>query len=123
MICPMCDGELTVLESRPTADNWQRRRRVCHICKYRFTTYEMPTSDYELILEKIRDLNSFLTVRKEWDEASMRIDAAKNQQDKIIKSLDEIGVSSRAIADLLNIHKETVNAKLKQIEWEDEATK
>jgi len=37
--CPYCSGDSSVTETRVTADG-MRRRRVCTICKRRFTTYE-----------------------------------------------------------------------------------
>ena len=39
MQCPYCSGDSSVTETRVTADG-MRRRRVCNICKRRFTTYE-----------------------------------------------------------------------------------
>jgi transcriptional repressor NrdR len=37
--CPYCSGDSNVTETRVTADG-MRRRRVCTVCKRRFTTYE-----------------------------------------------------------------------------------
>jgi transcriptional repressor NrdR len=37
--CPYCGGDSSVTETRVTADGL-RRRRVCTVCKRRFTTYE-----------------------------------------------------------------------------------
>jgi transcriptional repressor NrdR len=37
--CPYCSGDSSVTETRVTADG-MRRRRVCTVCKRRFTTYE-----------------------------------------------------------------------------------
>lgn len=39
MQCPYCRGDSSVTETRYTADGL-RRRRVCQLCKRRFTTYE-----------------------------------------------------------------------------------
>ena len=39
MQCPYCSGDSSVTETRVTADGL-RRRRVCNVCKRRFTTYE-----------------------------------------------------------------------------------
>ena len=39
MQCPYCRGDSSVTETRVTADGL-RRRRVCTVCKRRFTTYE-----------------------------------------------------------------------------------
>jgi transcriptional repressor NrdR len=37
--CPYCTGDSSVTETRVTVDG-MRRRRVCNVCKRRFTTYE-----------------------------------------------------------------------------------
>jgi transcriptional repressor NrdR len=37
--CPYCRGDSSVTETRVTADGL-RRRRLCTVCKRRFTTYE-----------------------------------------------------------------------------------
>ena len=39
MQCPYCTGDSSVTETRVTADGL-RRRRLCTVCKRRFTTYE-----------------------------------------------------------------------------------
>ena len=39
MQCPYCSGDSSVTETRVTVDG-MRRRRVCTVCKRRFTTYE-----------------------------------------------------------------------------------
>ena len=39
MQCPYCGGDSSVTETRVTVDG-MRRRRVCTVCKRRFTTYE-----------------------------------------------------------------------------------
>ena len=39
MQCPYCSGDSNVTETRVTADG-MRRRRLCAVCKRRFTTYE-----------------------------------------------------------------------------------
>lgn len=42
--CPGCGGDSRVIDSRPR-DKSIRRRRVCILCKTRFTTYEIATDD------------------------------------------------------------------------------
>lgn len=39
MQCPYCSGDSSVTETRVTVDGL-RRRRLCTVCKRRFTTYE-----------------------------------------------------------------------------------
>ena len=42
MKCPYCGSTYTErIDSRDTTDNRIRRRRVCHSCNQRFTTYEV----------------------------------------------------------------------------------
>jgi len=35
-----CGGEMEVIDSDPTSDNRQRRRRQCKVCGARVTTFE-----------------------------------------------------------------------------------
>lgn len=43
-LCPLCavSARTDVIDSRPTPDGFQRRRRYCNECKQRFTTIEIP---------------------------------------------------------------------------------
>lgn len=42
MICPKCNGETNVIDSRDHQERTvKRRRRKCQNCKYRFTTFEI----------------------------------------------------------------------------------
>ena len=46
MLCPRCHGGPTqVFDSRPTAEYYQRRRRRCSSCGFRYTTFERPALD------------------------------------------------------------------------------
>lgn len=41
--CPKCDGQVSVIDSRPASVNHRRairRRRKCNACDHRFTTFE-----------------------------------------------------------------------------------
>lgn len=42
VLCPKCNSETDVIDTRSAPENQTRRRRVCQKrrCKYRFTTYE-----------------------------------------------------------------------------------
>ena len=52
--CPNCgDGNTKVLDSRPSADRIQRRRR-CLCCQYRWTTYEIDADVYRHLMEHSR---------------------------------------------------------------------
>ena len=47
MCCPTCGGTASyVKDTRPAPGNSVRRRRLCHHCKNRWTTYEMNEEDY-----------------------------------------------------------------------------
>lgn len=54
MICPKCEAETKVVDSRPTEGGTQiRRRRLCEACGYRFSTFETspehaPATDADL---------------------------------------------------------------------------
>lgn len=42
MKCPKCGSVcIAVLNTRPAPKNEVRRNRICQVCKYRWTTYEM----------------------------------------------------------------------------------
>lgn len=51
--CPMCDGQVTVKDSRINALGWRHRRRQCLECKHTWITYELPA-------EYIDNLRSFV---------------------------------------------------------------
>lgn len=61
MICPICSSkELKVLDSRPTADvNQIRRRRQCIACQYRFSTVESVETGMPKIMKKSGSLTDF----------------------------------------------------------------
>ena len=51
MKCLLCPGGTHVLDSRYTKGlEAQRRRRKCDRCGHRFTTYELPVTQYRAIL-------------------------------------------------------------------------
>jgi len=69
MNCPKCDSKSTfVLETRSDINGEKRRKRECQDCKYRFTTYEVHSSnmlDDDEIQKNRRELiNSLITVEK-----------------------------------------------------------
>lgn len=46
MKCPKCGSVcISVKDSRPAPKNEVRRNRVCQVCKYRWTTYEMTAAN------------------------------------------------------------------------------
>jgi len=57
--CPECRSILTrVSDSRPCGKYMYRRRRVCDACKYRWTTYEIPSETWKLFqrLKKLENI-------------------------------------------------------------------
>jgi transcriptional regulator NrdR family protein len=40
MKCPKCEGNMGVVDSRPTDENTIKRRRKCDDCGFRVTTHE-----------------------------------------------------------------------------------
>ena len=57
MECPRCNGDTTVIDSRPSQNNEVRRRRQCVLCKYRFTTYELTAVSKAILEQKCRKNN------------------------------------------------------------------
>ena len=56
--CPHCDGTSSgVVDSRSYADNVRRRKRVCVLCRGRFTTYEVIDEMYQIIVGLIDGLS------------------------------------------------------------------
>jgi hypothetical protein len=51
MVCPKCDGDTGVLDTRPRMQNKQlRRRRKCLSCGHRFSTYEVAAEDMQWLV-------------------------------------------------------------------------
>lgn len=46
MTCPVCGGDTKVIDSRPSEDSVQRRRK-CLECDYRFNTIEIDMDLYK----------------------------------------------------------------------------
>ena len=59
MICPWCDNDTNVIDSRPTEEGQvTRRRRKCKRIKnpHRFSTYEIFDGDYD----NLKKMNKFI---------------------------------------------------------------
>ena len=61
MKCPFCSSDNTrVIDSRPADDNSSiRRRRLCDVCKKRFTTYEKVESIPLIVIKKDNNREQF----------------------------------------------------------------
>lgn len=44
--CPKCQHEHCFAKDSRTSGSTQRRRRVCNLCSYKFTTYEIASESY-----------------------------------------------------------------------------
>lgn len=53
--CEKCGSALDVIDSRPTALGW-RRRRICRVCNVRFSTTEIRHSELEVLLQAETEL-------------------------------------------------------------------
>ena len=55
MQCPMCEHDKSsVKDCRPTEGGSTRRRRFCHNCEHRFTTFEILATEIEATDELIK---------------------------------------------------------------------
>ncbi|MDE6889730.1 MAG: transcriptional regulator NrdR [Eubacterium sp.] len=61
MKCPFCSSDNTrVIDSRPADDNSSiRRRRLCDVCKKRFTTYEKVETIPLIVIKKDNNREQF----------------------------------------------------------------
>lgn len=58
MRCPKCGSVcIRVLNTREAPKNEVRRNRICSVCKYRFTTYEMTAIDKSKLERAMRVQN------------------------------------------------------------------
>jgi transcriptional repressor NrdR len=106
--CPYCDGDSSVTETRVTADG-MRRRRVCTMCKRRFTTYE-----------KLGAPGLKVTKRDESVEAF--------DGDKLFQALRRVAAHRNTVADedlrriARDIEATLVDSGRKSIAWSDIVT-
>ena len=56
MLCPMCDGETKVTDSRPKVDSVNRRRE-CLECGFRFKTVEVDVDYFDFMKKRKDDIN------------------------------------------------------------------
>ena len=79
MLCPECEGDTTVKDSRTVISlGHVRRRRACETCSYKFTTYELTKeaiNEKDLIIRTVEDIRqglTFLGWRKPSDNNTQR---------------------------------------------------
>ncbi|HYY88207.1 MAG TPA: transcriptional regulator NrdR [Chloroflexota bacterium] len=120
MRCPACRSpETRVLDKRDSADaSTTRRRRLCHACQTRFTTYERPEMAALIVVKSDHR-------RQEFDRDKLRrslqvactkrpisaetIDRVVEQIEADLRARDQAEVPSSAIGDL-------AMAKLRQLD-------
>lgn len=116
MQCPYCSGDSSVTETRVTADGL-RRRRVCTVCKRRFTTYEkvgapglkvqkrdgeLEPFDSDKLFESLRRVAAHRNVKDE-DLRRIARDIEATLVDSGRKSIAWNDIVSEALARLRNI--------------------
>ena len=78
--CPAChEHAYGVIESRSLKDQTRRRRRYCHSCHYRATTYEITADQYQ----------EYSRVKEIWDSLKMEM----NTLETVINNFKRLGES------------------------------
>ncbi len=54
MLCPICDSDTRITDSRPDCES-VRRRRECRKCGYRFSTLEIDKDLYDRVIKENDD--------------------------------------------------------------------
>ena len=108
MQCPYCGGDSSVTETRVTADGL-RRRRVCTVCKRRFTTYEKLGAPGLKVAKRDGSLEAF-------------------DSDKLFHALRRVAAHRSAVSDedlrrvTRDIEATLVDSGRKSIAWSDIVT-
>ena len=108
MQCPYCSGDSSVTETRVTADGL-RRRRVCTVCKRRFTTYEKLGAPGLKVAKRDGSLEAF-------------------DSDKLFRALRRVAAHRTAVSDedlrrvARDIEATLVDSGRKSIAWSDIVT-
>lgn len=118
MICPRCKHrESQVVDSRDTSDGI-RRRRECHSCKFRFTTYERVDTPNLIVIKKSGDKERFKpekvhagisTSCKNRPVTEVQIDCMVEQVEQQLLALGRDEVTSAEVG-------EAVRAALKEVD-------
>ncbi len=59
LCCPKCGGDVRVMDTRcPKTSNTIRRRRICDRCGYRYSTYEVDSETYNILLKTLNNVAS-----------------------------------------------------------------
>jgi transcriptional repressor NrdR len=106
--CPYCRGDSSVTETRVTADGL-RRRRVCTVCKRRFTTYETLGAPGLKVHKRDGSLEAF-------------------DGDKLLRALERVAAHRTSVTtdDLRRLARDIeatlVDSGRKSVEWSDIVT-
>ena len=78
MNCPVCNGNTTVIASKPSEDSVHRRRK-CLACNYRFNTTEIDDDYYETLkhIDKEAIKKAFLAELKRKTYAALNTEERK----------------------------------------------
>lgn len=103
MKCPFCGTPDTrVVDSRLAQESNQvRRRRVCHVCESRFTTYELPSLNMPMVIKNNGTRDAF-------DESRLR--------SGMMRALEKRPVSTELIeAAVTHIKKQLLDIGLREV--------
>ncbi len=133
MQCPYCSGDSNVTETRVTSDGL-RRRRVCALCKRRFTTYEklgapglkvqkrdgtVEPFDGDKLLAALRRVAAHRTSVSDGDLRRITRDIEATLIDSGRKSVAWSDIVTLALARLANV--DPVSAQRLEANYTDEA--
>jgi len=131
--CPYCSGDSSVTETRVTADG-MRRRRVCTVCKRRFTTYEklgapglkvgkrdgsVEAFDGDKLFQALRRVAAHRTVVADEDLRRIARDIEATLVDSGRKSIAWSDIVTLALSRLANV--DPVSAHRLEANYTDEA--
>lgn len=112
MKCPYCSfPDTKVIDSRPTSDNKEiRRRRLCLSCKKRFTTYERYETQTTVVVKKddtrepfmrSKVLNGMIRAAEKRPIPVERLEEAADEIETELNHLNQKEVTSAYIGELV----------------------
>lgn len=115
MRCPACNYvESKVIDSRATEDNSTiRRRRECHQCGTRFTTFEMvekvplmvrKKDGRRVVFEREKVLNGLMKACEKRPVSVERMEEVANEVEKELRGSQQREVSSQEIGECIMRH-------------------
>lgn len=112
MKCPYCQfPDTKVIDSRPTSDNTEvRRRRLCLSCKKRFTTYERYETQTTVVIKKddtrepfmrSKILNGMIRAAEKRPISVEKLEKAADEIETEVNHLNQKEVTSAYIGELV----------------------